>query len=268
MHQTLDDIVFKNRNKEYGSYRLRKKYFSGLLIGFAVSVTFITLLTLGCFWYLNSGGDSSVYFMGLPSSARKSTAGSLLSPAELAAYLKRLPAEEVTTTKPISPKQVNALRDFKVTEHPVPDTFKQLPPTDASDEEKQKNISGMGTENDSTIFGGVLSGEGAGEGMGNLLDKFPEFPGGPDAVRRYIEKTVVYPVPAIRKRINGVVIISFDVNKLGDVDNIQVEKGVNPMLDEEAVKAVKTMPKWKPGIRHGRPVIVKFIIPVRFMPVG
>ena len=79
---------------------------------------------------------------------------------------------------------------------------------------------------------------------------------------------MVYPLKAIKQKINGVVILSFDVNKQGEVDNIQVERGVNPMLDSEAIKAVSNMPRWKPGIRHGRPVVVKFVIPVRFMPIS
>ena len=73
---------------------------------------------------------------------------------------------------------------------------------------------------------------------------------------------------ANKQKINGVVLLSFDVNRQGEIDNIQVERSVNPMLDQEAVKAIKNMPRWKPGLRHGRPVIVKFVIPVRFMPVG
>ena len=100
------------------------------------------------------------------------------------------------------------------------------------------------------------------------MDKFPEFPGGTDAVRRYIELTVTYPLQAIKQKLNGVVIVSFDVNRQGTVDNIKVERGVHPMLDKEAIKAVESMPRWKPGVRHGKPVIVKFVIPVRFMPVS
>ena len=104
--------------------------------------------------------------------------------------------------------------------------------------------------------------------MGGGLDKFPEFPGGTEAVRKYIELTVKYPIQAQKQKIHGKVIISFDVNKLGEVDNIKVENSINPILDAEAVKAVQSMPRWKPGMRHGKPVIVKFVIPVNFMPLS
>jgi len=79
---------------------------------------------------------------------------------------------------------------------------------------------------------------------------------------------VKYPTQAIKQKIHGVVLISFDVNKLGAVDNIKVERSVNPMVDAEAVKAIQNMPRWKPGMRHGRPVIVKFLIPINFMPLS
>jgi protein TonB len=79
---------------------------------------------------------------------------------------------------------------------------------------------------------------------------------------------VKYPPQAIKQKIHGVVLISFDVNKQGEVDNIKVERSINPMIDAEAIKAIQAMPRWKPGMRHGKPVIVKFVIPVNFMPLS
>lgn len=264
MKQTLDDILFEDRNREYGSYRLRKRYVSRLLISFLISVTTISLLVLGYFWYLNTGGDSSVYLMPSTYSGIKSVPGSLIDPEDLDNYLKsQLVPEPPVPDAPVN-KPADVLHSFTVKENARPDTFIPLPEEEAETSDGQD----MGEQADSAVFGGYLLGNGEGSGMGSGLDKFPEFPGGPDGVRRYIELTVKYPALAIKKKINGVVIVSFHVNKTGIVDNIQVERGVNPMLDQEAMKAVSTMPKWKPGMRHGKPVIVKFIIPVRFMPVS
>jgi periplasmic protein TonB len=263
MQQLLDEILFEHRNKEYGSYKLRKGYFSRLAISFAISVTVITVLVLVYYFYLNTGGDDTVYLYSSGNPGMKSTQGSVMDPADLSAYLNQHDDLKVQPDKITQPAQ-DPLRDFKVTKDPAPDTFKQ------TTEEKPESTesAGLGTSTDSTVFGGYLIGEGEGSGSGNGLDKFPEFPGGTDAVRRYIELTVIYPLQAIKQKLNGVVVVSFDVNKLGEVDNIQIERGVNPMLDQEAVKAVKSMPRWKPGVRHGRPVIVKFVIPVRFMPIS
>jgi len=263
MQKTLDDIVFETRNKEYGSYRLRRRYFSRLIISFLISVTSLTLLVLGYFFYLNADGDGTVYLLPSSYPGLKNTHGSLMDPDDLASYYKSPapPAQEEIN----SPVKASAdVHNFTVAEEAAPDTFRQ--PDKEEPVTTGSNVLGMAS--DSTVFGGYLLGEGDGLGMGSGLDKFPEFPGGPDGVRRYIELTVNYPVQAIKQKINGVVLLSFDVNKQGEIDNIQVERSVNPMLDQEAVKAIKNMPHWKPGLRHGRPVIVKFVIPVRFMPVG
>ncbi len=263
MQKTLDDIVFETRNKEYGSYRLRRQYFSRLGISFLISVTGLTMLVLGYFFYLNAEGDGTVYLLPSSYPGLKNTEGSLMDPDELASYFKSPdpPAREEINRQVKSSADV--LHNFTLTEEASPDTFRQPDQEEASTAD---NVLGMAS--DSSVFGGYLLGSGDGVGMGSGLDKFPEFPGGPDGVRRYIELTVNYPAQAIRQKINGVVLLSFDVNKQGEIDNIQVERSVNPMLDQEAVKAIKNMPRWKPGLRHGRPVIVKFVIPVRFMPVG
>ena len=77
-----------------------------------------------------------------------------------------------------------------------------------------------------------------------------------------------YPPQAIKQKIHGIVLISFEVNRMGLVDNIKIERSINPLVDAEAVKAIKAMPRWKPGMRHGRPIPVKFVVPVNFMPMS
>jgi TonB family protein len=263
MQQSLDEILFEKRNKEYGSYRLRKKYVERLGISFLIALGSVLLFVLGYFFFLNTGGDSTVYLYSSSNPNMKSTQGSLMDPADLAALMAQQKKPEETEEKPVT-KPRDVLHDFKITDKPVKDTFKP----EVEQEEPQVTESGGAAITDSTIFGGYLLGNGEEGGGGSGLDKFPEFPGGTDAVRRYIELTVNYPLQAIKQKLNGVVIVSFDVNRLGAVDNIKVERGVHPMLDKEAIKAVESMPRWKPGVRHGKPVIVKFVIPVRFMPVS
>jgi periplasmic protein TonB len=264
MNQSLDDILFENRNKEYGAYHLRKRYYRWLFISFLISVVSVLMLVFGFFWYLNSDSSDMVYLFPSSYPNLKSTQGSLMDPKDLASYVRN--PESPKTADAVESKKTSSdvLRDFQVVEKAAPDTLKKA----EEEEPRQSEISPIGFESDSTIFGGYLLGEGEGGGSGNSLDKFPEFPGGPDGVRRYIEMSVIYPIQAIKQKINGVVIISFDVNKHGGIDNIQVERGVNSLLDREAVKAITNMPQWKPGIRHGKPVIVKFVIPVRFMPIS
>jgi len=264
MQQFLDDILFEKRNKEYGSYRLRKKYIERLAISFIIAITTVFLFILGYFIFLNTGGDSTVYLYSSSNPSLKSTQGTLMDPADLTALLAQRKKPEEKVEDPVK-KPKDMLHDFALSDKHRPDTFIQK---EEQEEPQTDETSGNAPITDSTIFGGYLLGNGEEGGGGSGLDKFPEFPGGTDAVRRYIELTVVYPLQAIKQKLNGVVIVSFDVNRQGAVDNIKVERGVHPMLDKEAIKAVESMPRWKPGVRHGKPVIVKFVIPVRFMPVS
>jgi protein TonB len=81
---------------------------------------------------------------------------------------------------------------------------------------------------------------------------------------RYIQSTVVYQEEAIGMQIQGKVIASFIVNKEGYVEQIRIIKGVDPLLDNEVVKALKASPRWKPGKQRDIPVKVIFTIPVVF----
>jgi protein TonB len=184
---------------------------------------------------------------------------------ELKAYLDAAASSAEQKPEPDPVQKTDMISEFKVVENAVNDTFR---PAVEETEAPPEPSAGLGTSQDSTVFGGFLLGNGEGNGSGSNLDRFPVFPGGLDAVRRYIELNVKYPTQAIKQKIHGVVLISFDVNKLGAVDNIKVERSVNPMVDAEAVRAIQNMPRWKPGMRHGRPVIVKFIIPINFMPLS
>jgi protein TonB len=263
--ETLDDILFEHRNKEYGSYCLRKQYSARLLVSFLISLAIVLILTLSYFWYLNSAGDATVYLFPYTGVHIKSTEGSLMDPEELKAFLDKSAPPVEKQDDPLTKKQSDDLQNFEVTENASTDSFKPAP-EEIGPEPDPGMSAGLST--DSTVFGGFLLGNSEGMGSGSDLDRFPVFPGGLEAVRRYIELTVKYPPQAIKQKIHGVVLISFDVNKQGVVDNIKVERSINPMIDAEAIKAIQAMPRWKPGMRHGKPVIVKFVIPVNFMPLS
>jgi len=261
MQDLLNEILFEKRNKEYGSYQLRKNYLKRLGLSLGISLGFVSLLILGYFIYLNTGGNNTVYPYTTSFSGLKTTETSVLDPTDLAALLSQQNDPDLTPDED-QKKPADVLHNFEVNDNPKPDTF--VPPL----EEIPENSGGGSIAQDSAIFGGFLSGSGEGMGSGNDLDRFPEFPGGSGAALRYIELTVNYPLQAVKQKLNGVVILSFDVNKQGMVDNVQVKKSIHPMLDQEAIKAIKGMPKWKPGLRHGQPVIVRFLVHVRFMQVS
>lgn len=98
-----------------------------------------------------------------------------------------------------------------------------------------------------------------------VVESMPEFPGGQQALFKYLGDNVKYPVIAQENGIQGRVICQFVVNKDGSIVDIEVVRsGGDPSLDKEAVRVIKSMPKWKPGKQRGKPVRVKFTLPVNF----
>ena len=97
-----------------------------------------------------------------------------------------------------------------------------------------------------------------------VVEDAPEFPGGTQALLDFLKKNVKYPAICRDNNIQGRVIVSFVVDKDGSIVEQQVEKGVHPKLDEEALRIISIMPKWKPGYNRGKPVRVKYSVPVTF----
>lgn len=97
-----------------------------------------------------------------------------------------------------------------------------------------------------------------------IVEEMPEFAGGETALLKYISNAVKYPVIAQENGIQGRVICTFVVNKDGKVVDAQVVRGVDPSLDKEALRVINSMPPWKPGKQRGKPVRVKYTLPVTF----
>lgn len=96
------------------------------------------------------------------------------------------------------------------------------------------------------------------------VKNMPEFPGGITALRRWIGTHVNYPAVARENGIQGTVYLRFEVTKSGKVGRVEMQKGVDPLLDDEALKVIKKLPKFKPGEQNGRKVNVWYSIPVTF----
>lgn len=104
---------------------------------------------------------------------------------------------------------------------------------------------------------------------GNEMDyfpliQFPEFPGGEKQLFQFLIKNTKYPKKAKKKDISGIVYIQFVVDKDGKLRDEIVLEGVHPLLDEEALRVVRIMPKWKPGKEDGYPVSIFYKLPFRF----
>ena len=98
----------------------------------------------------------------------------------------------------------------------------------------------------------------------DVVEQMPSFPGGPSALMAYLSSHVKYPAVAEENGIQGRVTVQFVVEKDGSVTDVKTMKSVDPSLDREAERVVRSMPKWIPGKQNGSAVRVKYLVPVVF----
>lgn len=117
-----------------------------------------------------------------------------------------------------------------------------------------------GTPTDSV----TLDDESADDEIHNVVEQMPAFPGGQQALFAFLSKNVHYPPKAQQMGLQGRVILSFTVEKDGSIADIIVLRSVHKLLDDEAMRVVRSMPKWRPGKQNGKPVRVRYTIPLSF----
>ena len=98
----------------------------------------------------------------------------------------------------------------------------------------------------------------------NIVETMPEFPGGNTEMFKFLKETLIYPPKAKMNNIQGKVYINFVVGKDGVIRDVKIIRGVHKLLDKEALRVVKLMPKWTPGVQRGKKVSVSFNLPINF----
>lgn len=98
----------------------------------------------------------------------------------------------------------------------------------------------------------------------DVVEVMPQFPGGQIAMLKYIMENLKYPEQAMKEGIQGRVAVRFIVEKDGSISDVKPILSVHPLLNKEAVRVVESMPKWTPGKQNGKPVRVRFNLPVMF----
>ena len=98
----------------------------------------------------------------------------------------------------------------------------------------------------------------------DMVETMPEFPGGEQAMYKFIIDNIIYPTNAKEQGIAGKVYVRFVVEKDGSITDVKTMRDFNPELDAEAIRVIKMMPKWKHGTQQGKPVRVMFTLPINF----
>ena len=242
----FDEIIFENRNKEYGAYDLRKRYKSvtsfSILVAVAFCVTIVTVSFMATEDDIDQAGKVTNIIAVIddydPSLIQIQP--EIKPPAQLARASQNVAPEIVTDTTavtsfiPIMEELTRTLTDGDVNDTVMVaiDTPVEIVPA----------------EPEPYVF----------------VEEMPEFPGGNKALLQFIAKNLVYPSEALDNNISGKVILQFVVTKDGSIGRIEILKGVDPLLNREAIRVVGMLPKLKPGKQNGVPVPVWFSVPVTF----
>lgn len=267
------DVVFENRNKSYGAYQLRKSNGANMLK--SLLITF-SAVGLGIIIY---SFTHKVAIVEPP----------LISPneREIPVEIKNLlpPKEEEkvfeATPKTELPKAVAKAAKVKTKAIPnrvVRDELVKTDPPKTTDEGAigKENIEGpatelnipAGTENGKPGGNGKDEGGDSGSGMEVVdmggLTSLPEPYDGMEGWNKYLSRNLRYPVIAAENGLSGKVFISFIIEKDGTLTDIKVERGAGNGFDEEALRVLKKAKAWKPGTQNGRPVRVRYTIPISF----
>ncbi len=255
---SLNEIVFEHREKNYGAYILRKHYKRNKIIGLATSVLLFAL----CF-----GGTILHDYL-----ARYSE----LEDLQMIATYEPIDMQRIDDLIPPPPSQVPPISLPKINppveeDNSVPIVTDTVTKPLVTDNNNLMNKDSLNKTVDSlakkTANGSVNGSDSTSNAIYFVVEKMPEFPGGFDAINRYIRDNVQYPPQAIKKNIFGIVYVTFCITNTGEIDKAYIAKSVNPILDAEAIRVVKLMPKWIPGVQNGKNVKVWYTLPINFMPM-
>lgn len=266
---TLDDMVFENRNKEYGAYYLRKNYKSYLTRAVTLGVGIFVLLFGGAYTYQN-------YI--LPNLPKEDLTTVEI---DLSKIKEELPPEELPDLPPPPPPP-------PVEPPPEVAQIKFLPPEPKKDEEvlieeppppaekiEKAVISNKTVEGKDAldafipppppeIVKVVAIEKPKEEQIFTAVEQQPEFPGGISAMYKFLGENIKYPSAAQRANVSGKVFMKFVVEKDGSIGFVEVLKGIGFGCDEEALRVIKSMPKWNAGRQNGKNVRVFFQMPVTY----
>ena len=246
----FDDIVFKNRNKTYGAYNLRRKYNRTLLISiFAGTLVVVAIFLVQYFrattlLKIEQREEREVIAMmedlDQPENLEVEPPPPPPPPEQTQQQLKYIAPEVVDSIKPED--EVDLLTAAEAIEIIV-------------DEEVVEVVE---------VVEEAVEEYEAPEEVFIIVEEMPMYPGGEEALYEYIYSTIQYPAVALENQISGMVIVRFAVTYQGNVDQATVLRGVDPSLDSEAIRVVEALPKWRPGKQAGQPVNVWYVVRIQF----
>lgn len=268
------DIVFEGKNKEFGAYELRAsspaRHTRAVIIVVVSLIVILTLLILSLTGVFSRGEDEG------PDVATEQTLATFEAEEE--------PEEEQEEQVVIEQPEPEVIQPEEVAnEQRVTNIL--MVQDDEFDETKQVKTQDEATENEAQV-GAIDVTEGSNDLNKQVIrqevvveappvqeeqvydmamvEQQPEFPGGQAAMYKWLGDHIVYPAQASEEGVQGRVVVSFEVSKTGSIENVKIARGRHPALDKEALRLVRSMPKWQPGRNNGQPVKVSYTLPITF----
>jgi protein TonB len=251
-----EDIVFEDRNKDYGAYFLRKTYSKHVVLGSIITILSLALLV------------ASPYIIELIKGAQAKE----VVEAKTIRYTDLAPPPPIQNTPPppqlAIPPPVKTIIKFlppKVTDKEVVEeeempTIEEIKQNDVGAED----VVGTGEVVFDEPVAEVAKESNDDDQIFTVVEQPAEFPGGLEALAKFLQKSVKYPAIARRMNVEGSVFVSFVVDRTGAISDIAIVKGISAECDKESVRVVGTMPPWKPGKQNGKAVKSRFVLPIKF----
>lgn len=263
------DIIFLNRNKAYGAYELRKNYPKRIKKTLAI-IVFVTLL------------GASVPILASFSEEEKIKAPMII---EYQIHDVRAMPKEVNRLQS-KPKEPSLKSSADVLKHTTPEIVpNEVVSDDLMHEAKNLSKANLGNTNKAGEDTNLTDERGSSvptptnfgtapidkpeEDFNTVFDaidveQLPEFPGGEDELMIFLNKNMKYPERAVKENAQGKVVVTFIVNTNGEIENLKITRSLGFGCDDEALRVVKAMPKWKPGRFNGHNVSVQYDLPIQF----
>lgn len=246
--ESFEEIVFKNRNKAYGAFLLRKSYSRTVTVAAIITLFVFSFFVSWALWSVKPAGYVPSPDRTIPMDPTKIIDND--QPPELP------PEPKLPETSPpfLQPVVVDSAIESGMMTQVGMEGNSNSPLT----------VSGDPGETDSVLIQPEPVIQPDPEKTFVFVEENPEFPGGDEERVRFLNKNLTYPQEARETNTSGTVYLEFVVERDGSISNISIKRGIGGGCDEEAVRVVKMMPKWKPGRQQGHEVRVQFMLPVKF----
>jgi protein TonB len=262
------DLVFKNRNKAYGAYELRKNNSVTTVKAFFYAAGFFSILVISP-WF--------IHVLSKTNPVAGNNEQTKIREVNLLSRIKEVKPEIKPITKaPSKPVQHKSIQYAKMNVVPENQAESDLPTKEQLNEAVISTTNSNGEESlnlnliDNQETGPAITGNptSTDENMKlhtlDGIENYPEFPGGHSAFIKFLGRNLKYPVNAVERGIEGKVLISFIIEKDGRLSNIKILRGIGYGCDEEAIRVLEKSPEWKPGIQNKQKVRVAYTLPINF----